>query len=540
MYSCLPNRCLSTEPLATTPRAGKPGIFGFLPAAAALAVILTTATPVHAYCPPNTKCQFEEVAVQTSTSGCNTMNGGALSFETLTPGSGLSQTLRACYCATNAYFAGVDNTGVLFLNSSIGGNNSQDFTIIDSGVVSNGVQTTQAAGGGGCNGITFTNYAGCPGNPSQYCYADITFSPAEVGTPLTANILFGTECPNLNSSECLYAFAEALFDYYGNPVVLRGDGAGFSIISPANGTAIPMSIPTSTADPGSVSITFQAQVPAADSASTITWMNTLQYRTSGNIKVKTLTDKFATTGTGSVTRTSGDAAAYTGAGGFWTTVATLQSGADCHAVPVTGNNPPACAISSELNSLYSSTTSPSLLPKLAVTESSYQQFVQRYLMQPKSRCSLKSAVYGWWPNESMPKGAFIGLMQDSIKTDNVAWNWIANAQNGATIFKGTLKTAAHYSRNTTNSGKYPGLTPLAGAALEDVGLGLYKGFGDTWYLTPQCSSNSNLTKGTCSPGSWQWFQNLNPCIGGGTTCSATKNVVIQVSKVINSTDPCQN
>ena len=85
----------------------------------------------------------------------------------------------------------MDSTGVEFLQSYLGGTNTKDFTIVDSGVVING-QATQLLGGNGCNTVVLNSTAGCPGNPSQYCYADIRFKPVAYGTPLTANITFGT------------------------------------------------------------------------------------------------------------------------------------------------------------------------------------------------------------------------------------------------------------------------------------------------------------------------------------------------------------
>ena len=177
----------------------KPGAFGWLMATGlAMVAFMANVAPVGAVCPSGFKCVPEHVAAQTAGNQCATMNGGALQFMGFSPNGG-SQMLRACYCATDAHDAGVDSTGVEFLASGIGGINSRDFSIVDSGMVENGAQT-QVQGAGGCKGVTVTNFAGCPENPSQYCYADITFAPVEVGTPLTANVAFPTECPSLLES----------------------------------------------------------------------------------------------------------------------------------------------------------------------------------------------------------------------------------------------------------------------------------------------------------------------------------------------------
>jgi hypothetical protein len=491
---------------------GKIGVFRWMMATGfAVVACLAKVTPVGAVCPSGFECAPEHVAVQTAgnaASQCATMNGGALQFMGFPPNGG-SQTLRACYCATDAYDSGVDGTGVEFLASGIEGNNFKDFTIVDSGVVGNG-PTTKVAGATGCKGVTFTNFAGCPGNPSQYCYADITFAPVEVGTPLTANITFLTECPNLLEdlalgegapSDCIEYLPlgpDPTFNYDGTPVILKGAGTGFSIVQPTNGTPIPMGTPASTTDPGSVSINFQAQVPTPEATAIINWHNTLQYRTSGGIAVGTLTDPplgkppFQTTGDEPTTRDGSVSSVYIGAGGFWTVVATLQSGAECVAVPVTGfqvplttNNPLACAIASELKSLYTfepSGGTANLLELLAMTESSYQQFAQETLYQPRSRCSLTEPVRGLWPHENGAGGTSIGLMMVD-PTEATAWSWVANAQAGAQTFKAKLAATMRYSNNQHNRKDLKPQLPLMNATQsEDQALAYYKGWkGDAHF-----------------------------------------------------------
>jgi hypothetical protein len=530
----------------------------------AVSALLAKVSAVSAVCPSGFECKPEQVAVQTAANGCNTINGGTLQFQSFPPYGG-SQTLRACYCATDAHFSGIDSTGVEFLASAIGGTNTEDFTIVDSGVVGNG-PTTKVSGAAGCKGVTFTNFSGCPGNPSQYCYADITFSPVEVGTPLSANITFLTECPNLLESlaqgsgtppsciEYLPLGSDPTFNYDGVAVALKGGGTGLSIVQPANGIPIPMSTPASTTDPGSVSISFQTQVPSADESATIQWSDMLEYRTSGNKPVATLKDSFQTTGNNPIVRNSAsknsaNQAIYTGAGGFWTITATLQSDAECRSVPVTGfqvpltkNNSLACTIASGLKSLYtfapSGSTSTTLLELLAWTESSYQQFAQLALDQPKSRCSLIGPVSGLWPNENSAGGTSIGLMMVDL-TEASAWNWVANAKAGAKTFQAKLAIALKHSNNQhARKDLTPQLPPMNATQLEDQALAYYKGW-KAFYEVPQCSSNISQTKGQCVNGTWRWVENPNPCQGYlPSKCSDDDSVDTEVDEVRDATPTC--
>ncbi len=226
--------------------------------------------------------------------------------------------------------------------------------------------------------------------------------------------------------------------------------------------------------------------------------------------------------------------------------------ASCAAVPILGwalNSSISCTISSELKQLYSSAATGSttqLLERLAYTESSYDQFFSKSLKQPQthSKCSL-GRVIGLWPHENFANGDveagdFIGLMQVP-NSETSAWNWITNVTAGAKVFNTKLKTAQHYRSNRRKEDT-PEPADLTASQLEDLALGVYKGFGRTWYWVPHCSVNPSLPKGNCAGGTWQWVKNPTPCIGNTTACipdGPADNVLVQVDKVKNTSAPCE-
>jgi len=192
------------------------------------------------------------------------------------------------------------------------------------------------------------------------------------------------------------------------PIDLTANATGLMIEQPIVATPLPspiaMSTPGSTTDPGSVSIKFQAQVPSAIAAATIDWDNTLEYQTSGGYPVKNIMDNSIRTCAGSSCQSGSTIAtkSYAGLGGWWKIVATLQGAGDCRALPVTGNNPGVCTVTSELNTLYGkyipNNGTSMLLSQLANSEASFGntvptgnmgQFSVEALKQPMAMCSVK-------------------------------------------------------------------------------------------------------------------------------------------------------
>jgi hypothetical protein len=217
-----------------------------------------------------------------------------------------------------------------------------------------------------------------------------------------------------------------------------------------------------------------------------------------------------------------------------------------------------------LNGLYTWPDVADLLPRLAVTESSFAQFSNQVLSTPpvptgvherRDKCSNRagavSSYQGLWPDEATG-GVAIGMMQvyltnekSSSQKEKVAWNWIENACAGAKVFDRALGTAGRHSKKMVK--RDPGLQALSRTNLEGEALGLHKGFGSkdneptVWYLVPQCCSDTSLTKGTCPSGvTWQWIQNPNPCADGGSNCPNNQKVTYLVGLVLSApaTDPC--
>jgi hypothetical protein len=147
-------------------------------------------------------------------------------------------------------------------------------------------------------------------------------------------------------------------DYEAASVDLKGTGSGFSLQAPQNGLAVPMSVPTSTADAGSVTITYQAQT--LFSTDTVKWAPSLLYRPSdpdeasgfGKALPPTIEAGFNTMGS-----TASQPQKYTGQGGFLNAMAMADSASMCAMVPLSGwatdttkcTSGAAPLISSELN-----------------------------------------------------------------------------------------------------------------------------------------------------------------------------------------------
>jgi hypothetical protein len=183
---------------------------------------------------------------------------------------------------------------VQFPLTYLGSTNPKDFKIVDTGVVGNGPPTL-IAGATGCNGVTLGNTTGCgAGNPSQYCFADIQFKPIEFGTPLTSNITFQTQYPNEpDNIACVDPFDHYLLNYVADPVSLKGTGSGFTVTLPQNGVPVAISVPTSTSDPGSATVQYQAQATSAD---TIKWDTQFRYEPSSGKEIPTVVETEFKTG----------------------------------------------------------------------------------------------------------------------------------------------------------------------------------------------------------------------------------------------------
>lgn len=548
------------------------------------AVMLLASVRARAYCPQNTRCTDPvDVGVETAASPsgitrCDSVNGSPLNFGSLPKGTTNYVRMRACVCPTDAYanpswFGGnvVDATGIEFLNVGLGGNNT-DFTIVGSGCVKYGTLLQSSANDGtGTHGANFTydsgsGFASCPGNPPSYCYADIKFQPKQYGDPLAASLNFGVDCPGVaagTSTNCLVAYTESVINYVTDGIKLYGTGSGFAILQPptptAGATPYPLSVPTSKTDPGEVNVLFQAQ---ADSTTTTKWYAPLRYQATGREHVFSEKPVLQFSSTGEAIKTQ----TFTGQGGFLNAHALAGSASECVEVPITGwatnyIQPGGCPtpggaalyISQALNDQYFANglgDRPALFEQLAYTESTYQQFVNETLKPPPEviKCHI-SAPNALWPYENAPdltarppvkQGHFVGLMQVPNGED-VAFDWLSNIARGADIFKDKIRLARKYSRNRVAEDTPKGMPQLMADQLEDVALGVFKGFTrPAWYWVPKCSTNGTLTKGNCSGGTWSWVVNPdNPCRHGGTNCNDKDNVVVQVNKVLDTTPPCQ-
>jgi len=537
----------------------------------ALAAVLASARPAAGYCPPGFLCDPETTGIQTSgtASGvqCDTMNSGTVDFGALPKGTSQSVTKTVCICPTDQYFATAGSTGIEFLG--INSSNAEDFTIVASGIVTNGVPQ-EVPGSGGCKVGPFFDppgFPGCAGNPQIFCYARVKFQPVEYGT-FNPEVQFGMACPGTDTPpvprNCTVFPPGATFDYQALPIKLTASGTGFGMLQPTINSAFQLSAPTSTSDPGSPSpqIVFQAQAGSSD---TVTWTTNLRYKPTDHKEVQAITRRFTTVGTATATPSP----AYSGEGGFLVTTALIDKAESCVVTPITGwdlGSSTGCttvsqSISSELKTLYQNIAVPNsvrpyLLERLSFSESSYRQFFTIPLntppIPPKKMCSGPATWTGLWPHENSPnppppkppkvkRGDYIGLLQVPVAPDT-AWNWITNVQKGAKEFAAKLKTAQHY-QNNREAEDSPGPPDLSPSQTEDIQMGLYKGFGDTWFWVPQCSTStpSNpVTKGKCpNNGSWKWVQNPNPCRNGGTNCMNPDNVIVTVNSAETTAAPCE-
>lgn len=532
-------------------------------------ILIVNKGTASAYCPPNHLCDAETVGLQTAgtatmpngqVSKCDTMNGGALSFGTLTPNSGQSVVLRACVCPTDAFFSFASQTGIRFLGINLNNAQDKDFKILDSGVVRNGT-ATQVPGSNGCLNQDFSDtgngYPGCAGNPSTFCYADIQFQPVEYGD-FQRNITFAATCPGVETNNnppqnCIIYPPGAIFDYQVNPIKLTALTPGFFITQPGPSANFPLTSPTSITDPGvSPSITLAA---SAANGTAVKWTTSLRYKPSDHKEVEEITDHPTANPT---------SLSYSGAGGFLSITAMSGAAAPCVGATVTGwaenDMTNACTVSTLLKSLYSTIaqsvkkpdTTPQLLERLAMSESSYKQFFPISLAPPKKTCAMSSPVSGLWPHENFATsdakpGDFIGLMQVATSAQT-AWNWIINANTGAKEFGSKIQTAENHRDKVLKQQLNPsGLSDLNGHQIEQLAIGLYKGFGKKkkptiWYWVPQCSTNTNIDHGTCPGGTWSWQPNPKPCIDGTNSCvpsDPTKNVIVQVDLATHTAAPCE-
>jgi hypothetical protein len=518
----------------------------------ACVALLAGTTSVSAYCQPPYSCEGQ--------GGVYTRSPDPLNFGPQPFNGGRSEQMLVTItahgdCSGCGSYGRCDPqciTGVQFQSDSIG--NGNDFT-----------KTSD-----GCAGQTLS--------VGQSCQVTIKFSPNDCGN-LRTNLSFKTVCPgefNNTPSDCISIWGHP-YDYYGPPVTLKADVTGCSITQPT-GSVVSLSTPTSTADPGSANVTFQADAP---STTTTKWTTALRYRPSERNKTfhANLTPaNFPTKGTTPATQP------YHGQGGFLTVHAHLGPAASSTAsVAITGwplSDAVSCVISSELKSLYTAPGSgmpaggmPQLLERLANTESSYEQFFYMPLAQPPTyaKSSLPS-VSGYWPHESYavykpngkvktPAGKYIGLMQVKNSEDN-AWNWIDNARLGNSMFQSSLTYATNHKRNTEHYYSIPPQPTQQEAAqiVEQLAVGAYKGFSNKkktywdWYWVPQCSKQP--FSGNCPytvplpkdcAGSWSWIKNPCPCKGSNyaSTCdpidkgNGANDVLIQVDKITSNTAPCE-
>ena len=150
---------------------------------------------------------------------------------------------------------------------------------------------------------------------------------------------------------------------------------------------------------------------------------------------------------------------------------------------IDGTSIPDSVITSQLVSLYGSGATPHLLTGIAMSESSYQQFVTRSLY----------VTYGPWPYESGGNGGqYVGLMMVPNGM-GVAFDWVQNAQAGVTIFQQWLSYVQGIVSNQRAS--CPGVPALTGQQLEDDALSYYVGTGLPYYIP-----NSGCTAWITNPG----------------------------------------
>ncbi len=207
------------------------------------------------------------------------------------------------------------------------------------------------------------------------------------------------------------------------------------------------------------------------------------------------------TGSSSTTGTIGQTLNYTtpvGLGGEVTAQAQATLGGQNYTTSgtfyVLGTTIPNATITSRLLSLYSSGATPALLTGIAMVESTYEQFVEAYMM----------GGTGLWPDgsNSGTLDAYVGLMQvpnGMTSSGGPAFDWYTNTSTGASIFKSKLSSASSYSSSEQTT--YPNLPALAGTQLENEALVYYGGFASgTHFYTPNsagtawvATTNTNVT-----------------------------------------------
>jgi len=155
---------------------------------------------------------------------------------------------------------------------------------------------------------------------------------------------------------------------------------------------------------------------------------------------------------------------------------------------VDGASIPKATITSRLDGLYSGAT-PGLLTGIAMTESSYYQFISRSLYQVPN---------GVWPNENAPNqftpaGAYVGLMQ--VPNGLLpAFDWITNTSTGAIVFQSKLADANNYV--ASEQSQYPQLPSLSGQELEKEALSFYGGFSSRYHLVNSTGTGWDTTTRT--------------------------------------------
>lgn len=225
----------------------------------------------------------------------------------------------------------------------------------------------------------------------------------------------------------------------------------------------------------------------------INWNLALTYTTSGGRGPFTNSSSL-TTGSG-VTQTK----TFDAMGGQLTATATQDSNSDRTVVTITGITISAGDITNRLVTLYAGGSTPHLLTGIAQRESSYAQFSQLTLYG-------QAAL---WPRESFDGGSHIGLMQMPVSMQ-MAWDWMANTQGGAALFKQKLSFAKRFETRIRNA--HVGLPALTGTQLENMALVFYGPYATSsitgQYYNAACVGGTVDSTGTlCNGGQWQWIVN---------------------------------
>ncbi|WP_322404809.1 hypothetical protein [Massilia luteola] len=221
----------------------------------------------------------------------------------------------------------------------------------------------------------------------------------------------------------------------------------------------------------------------------IDWNLALAYTTSGGRGPFTNASTLTTSSGVTQTRT------FDAMGGQLTATATQNSSSDRTVVTITGITISADDITNRLVGLYAGGSTPHLLTGIAQRESSYVQFSQLTLYG-------QSAL---WPRESFDGGSHIGLMQMPVSMQ-MAWDWMANTQGGAALFKQKLTFATRFETRIRNA--HPGLPALTGTQSENMALVFYGPYA-TGSITGQYY-DATCVGGTgpqCTGGQWQWIVN---------------------------------